>query len=129
MGNKMSRLTDLQLLDQSIEQAREDYHAAESYADELHFLRACNRLQRLRYRVTGSFLPAKNKLMNLYDVGMGYWTSWKAASLAPLVSLLLAVHYVPKAHHPSMGTVYGVLDKSYEFHMWRIEEILRLLGL
>lgn len=82
----MSRKSDLELLDGSITQARADYHAAETYLAEIHYLRACNRLQRLRFRMVGSFLPSQNGQIHTYDTGMGYWTNWQAASLAPTMA-------------------------------------------
>jgi hypothetical protein len=71
-------------LDAAIRDARRRYHAAETFLESLAELRICHRLQVLRYRAYGSFLPRNDGWTYLFDTTIERWSHWKVVTMAPL---------------------------------------------
>jgi hypothetical protein len=70
-------------VDDLIRAARRAYQAAEDRATALIELRICNRLQRFRFRLFGSFLPHEDGTFWLFDTVMERWSSWQSVTMPP----------------------------------------------
>lgn len=65
-------------LDRAIQVYRKLMANAETIEESMRWLLMSNLAQRERMESYGSFLPASDGFVYLYDGGMGYWSRWKS---------------------------------------------------